>query len=97
MNKYQEALARIEKTAFFKTEHDFDNFRKDAKLLQELLDKTTPMKPKIYIDNKKESKRVYACPRCGNSCLKKWANERQVNRYCWDCGQALDWSEDESK
>ena len=42
-------------------------------------------------------KRVYAyvCPTCGNSCLEKYMNERQNTMFCWDCGQKLDWSDEE--
>ena len=41
-------------------------------------------------------KRVYAyvCPTCGNACLEKYMNERQNTMFCWNCGQKLDWSEE---
>lgn len=51
-------------------------------------------KPKL--NNKRFlGKDTYTCPRCGNVCLTKYANERQNNNFCWDCGQAIDWSEEE--
>ena len=34
---------------------------------------------------------TYTCPSCGNALLKHYMNERQETRYCWDCGQMLDW------
>ena len=92
MNKYQEALARIEKTAFFKTEHDFDNFRKDAKLLQELVDKATPVKL--------DRDRGFAECVCGvgfHGTVESEVSDGITISYCFSCGQALDWSEDESK
>lgn len=36
---------------------------------------------------------AYTCPSCGNMCLEKWATERSITSYCWDCGQKLDWSD----
>ena len=36
---------------------------------------------------------AYTCPSCGNMCLEKWATERSMTSYCWDCGQKLDWSD----
>ena len=51
-------------------------------------------KPKL--NNKRFlGKDTYTCQRCGNVCLTKYANERQNNNFCWDCGQAIDWSEEE--
>lgn len=34
---------------------------------------------------------TYTCPNCGNALLKHYMNERQETRYCWNCGQALEW------
>lgn len=39
----------------------------------------------------------YTCPTCGNALLTKMMNERQNTRFCWDCGQALDWEEGEQE
>lgn len=39
----------------------------------------------------------YTCPTCGNGLLTKRMNERQNTRFCWDCGQKLDWREGENK
>ena len=38
---------------------------------------------------------TYTCPNCGNALLKHYMNERQETRYCWDCGQALEWRDEE--
>lgn len=37
---------------------------------------------------------AYTCPSCGNMCLEKWATERSITSYCWDCGQKLDWGDE---
>lgn len=39
---------------------------------------------------------AYTCPSCGNMCLEKWATERSITSYCWDCGQKLDWEDAEN-
>lgn len=59
---------------------------------REAVNKAEKKKPKL---NYKSffGKKVYTCPTCGNCCLEEFANERQNNNYCWDCGQRLDWSE----
>lgn len=38
---------------------------------------------------------AYVCPTCGNACLEREANERQDTMFCWNCGQKLDWSDEE--
>ena len=43
------------------------------------------------IDKLFEIKNPYTCPNCGNALLEHYMNEHQETRYCWDCGQALDW------
>ena len=57
------------------------------------VEKQKPKKPRLNYKPKFFGKATYTCPKCGNICLEKFANERQNNRYCWDCGQAIDWSE----
>ena len=39
--------------------------------------------------------KYYTCPTCGNCLLTEMMNERQNTSYCWDCGQKLDWSEED--
>ena len=60
---------------------------------REAREKQKPKKPRLNYKPKFFGKATYTCPKCGNICLEKFANERQNNRYCWDCGQAIDWSE----
>ena len=60
------------------------------------LEKQIPKKPRKTDLYRGVLKRVYAyvCPTCGNTCLEKYMNERQNTMFCWDCGQKLDWSDD---
>lgn len=55
------------------------------------VEKQKPKKPRLNYKPKFFGKATYTCPRCGNCCLEEFANERQNNRYCWDCGQAIQW------
>ena len=68
------------------------------------VEKQKPKKPKLNYKpkffgnvstNLDNIKATYTCPKCRNVCLEKSANERQNNRYCWDCGQALLWESEE--
>lgn len=75
MNKYQEALNSIRKCIVSK------HGKLCIEMVQELVDKETPLKPKGL-----------ACPKCS-----KWVVEDtykgtlRFNR-CHDCGQRVDWS-----
>ena len=57
---------------------------------REAVEKQKPKKPRLNYKPKFFGKSTYTCPRCGNCCLEEFANERQNNNYCWDCGQRLD-------
>ena len=60
------------------------------------LEKQIQKKPRKTDSYRGVLKRVYAyvCPTCGNACLEKYMNERQNTMFCWNCGQKLDWSEE---
>lgn len=52
------------------------------------LEKQIPKKPKNeYTDNLDITTESPACPVCGNQSID------ETNKYCSDCGQALDWGE----
>ena len=57
------------------------------------VEKQKPKKPKLNYKPRFLGKATYTCPKCGNCCLEEFANERQNNNYCWDCGQAIRWDE----
>lgn len=61
------------------------------------LEKQIPKKPRKTDSYRGALKRVYAyvCPTCGNVCLEKYMNKRQNTMFCWNCGQKIDWSDEE--
>lgn len=76
------------------------NFGQQKEALQvaiKALEKKIPKKPRKTDSYRGVLKRVYAyvCPTCGNACLEKYMNERQNTMFCWNCGQKLDWSDEE--
>lgn len=82
MNDYQKAYQRLT-SRVYKNDHIEDVY-KDLEVLGELVDKATPKMPE-------EIDRGYGygyCPVCGHY------NEHPAN-YCHNCGQHLDWSEEE--
>lgn len=59
--------------------------------LQELVDKETSMKPKPqnpYLATEEK----YYCPKCGE-LLGHGIIKSELFKYCSDCGQKLDWEE----
>ena len=60
---------------------------------REAVEKQKAKKPKLNYKPRFLGKATYTCPKCGNCCLEEFANERQNNNYCWDCGQAIRWDE----
>lgn len=72
MNKYQEALDNVHA--------EWGTSDRDIDILQELVDRSTPIKPI------KDSHSISACSNCGRIFLNGKPN------YCSECGQALDWS-----
>jgi hypothetical protein len=83
MNKYQEALYSLER------EHIVSDFCKnETDLLQELVDRATPMKPieiLVYDEFIGANHYIQTCPNCG---LEVYDNNCCHNN---DCRQALDW------
>lgn len=106
-NKYQEALdyLAVNSSGLLINQGNKDTELMDwhyesRDLLQELVDKETPMKAIIY-DEKDEI--VYKCPDCGSEVrsIQKWAlddypyhlDSGEPNR-CDYCGKRIDWSDD---
>lgn len=94
MNKYKEALSSILFTMHYRVKPkalgkcEDDNFE----ILQELVDKATPMKPF------KESLQDYLCPICESYLSYDGLNDpiEEAPKYCSHCGQKIDWSKDET-
>jgi hypothetical protein len=88
MNKYQEALDRL------KINHSDVCQKLNCEVLQELVDKETPKKPKrIYppfgenVPIKRYPK-IFVCPDCVKEVRKEWS-------YCPYCKKHLDWGNEE--
>ncbi|RGT63969.1 hypothetical protein DWX05_02070 [Coprobacillus sp. AF18-15LB] len=106
MNKYKKALKDVanETVDGYYQPKTVEHFHsEDIGILRELVERATPKKPiknkmgKIsFLDKLFGTEATYTCPNCRNALLKHYMNERQETRYCWDCGQTLDWKgEDE--
>lgn len=94
MSKYQEAYNQIigslnlyRYELFFEKRNEPDSFIKEKKLLQELVNKAKPKKPIFPGENYFF---LWKCPSCNQDFISDSANN-----YCLNCGQAIDWSEDE--
>lgn len=86
MNKYQEALDN-----YFKAKKEFDDeMYNSMELLEELVDKATPIKL--------DRDRGFAECSCGvgfHGKVESEVSDGLTINYCFSCGQALDWSKDE--
>lgn len=88
MNKYQEALDNVYEELKRRPLVFESRLLKTSKpLLQELVDKATPFKP---LNKEIEGVNFVHYGQCKCGC-EVWENYE----FCTDCGQALDWSEDE--
>lgn len=104
MNKYQDALEYMKANAvqeitnsYFRKHKaldgiNFEEFDNNLTTLQELVDKETPKKVLIVNDE-------YVCPGCLNgdrlSTYERECYPHYDNPRCGECGQALDWNDDE--
>lgn len=94
MNKYEKAFDVIdtilhlmcgeEREDDYKPSHDemvnsMENFK-------ELVERATPMQPEFNHDED-----TYECPCCGKTYETYY--DGYLKKFCSDCGQALDWSE----
>ena len=90
MNKYQEALNKLKNLGDKDLYNEY--YLEWTNVLQELVDKETPMKPKIeqqhdYVEcHYVCSYEICLCPKCEVKI--SYADE-----YCSKCGQKLDWEE----
>nr|DAV75071.1 MAG TPA: putative hydrogenase nickel incorporation protein [Caudoviricetes sp.] len=93
VNKYQEALERLRILERAKNLHYQNQVapQVDCDVLQELVDKATPKKPDVNINNG-------YCPNCHQTFGLERTKEAMIRSrwfsFCPYCGQALDWSEE---
>ena len=92
MNKYQDSLDNFVKALShftnFKSIHDWKSD------LQELIDKVTPKAPNFEHSGQRSPDGVsvimffkYNCPCCKSRISR-------IDKFCPECGQAIDWSEE---
>lgn len=94
MNKYQEALDKLLENVDYKdySNQTINECDEATSTLQELVDKTTPNKPKrkrlFYNCHNGECDKafIYYCPVCNFSNVEDM-------KYCPECSQKLDWSD----
>ena len=88
MKKHQEALSRLRDTDLYYS--DDSKFHQDLDVLQELVDKATPIKPieNILGTGKYLITYTHECSKCGNYL-------EVSNKYCSECATELDWSVEE--
>ena len=102
MNNYQEAFDVIDTILHLMCgekredgyEPTMEEMTKAMSDFQELVDKATPNKPNYEAYGYSESELVYdtwICP----SCRTRYEVDYDSYEYCPNCGQALDWSEEE--
>lgn len=81
MSKYQEYKETIKNNY---PPSNYTMLREALDVSMELLDKATP----------KQLENDYYCPNC-TSRVKEYNPSNDRNDYCGQCGQALDWSDEE--
>ena len=92
MNKYQDSLDNFVKAlSLFTNCKSMQEWKSD---LQELVDKATPKAPNVEHSGWRSPDGVsvltffkYKCPCCERRVT-------DIDKFCPECGQAIDWSED---
>lgn len=98
MNRYKEALEDLLDylQEYHNHYHDDVSFE-NRKLLTELVETATPKKPitdgSTYLPSC--NKVQYICPHCKQIMLRTICIKAHKPNYCYKCGGALDWSEDD--
>ena len=67
----------------------------DIKIIDEIVAKAEPMKPKLAWKSQKDEGVVgYRCLNCNGSLGAKLDNKPMFPNFCRHCGQKLDWSDE---
>ena len=101
MTKYQEALDKLYKNIKIYTGLELSKQDKEnITILQELVDKETPMKvgkiqPVVLEEDIKNygNARFNLCPKCKRIVYPFHISDYSKIKYCENCGQKLDWSD----
>lgn len=95
MNKYQEALDRLKTNNYLTSREQ----RQYYNLLQKLVNKETPMKPKT-IKSKIHKGTEWVCPNCNHHIAyfdELGIGTVRVFNYCIECGQRLNLRSDKDE
>ena len=95
-NKYLEALDTLEydlDVCSPKDDVTVEHQNELIKILQELVDKETPMRVLVEVwDLSSTDEKDILCPKC--NALLGTTEEHYESNYCYNCGQRLDWSDE---
>lgn len=95
-NKYQQALDNYSENVDYRdySTKTVDIVNESYDILEELVNKETPKKLKSKTD--KDGRLLLVCPNCGDVYMKFWSDVETITcrKYCDECGQKLDWSEE---
>ena len=80
----EEALKHLKNHEYWAEISAFDEM---AEALIPVVEKQVPKKATPFSDNEL-SRYLLSCPTCGGDCI------LPSDKYCANCGQAIDWSED---
>lgn len=95
MNKYKDALTYLRSSALVTDHKQKERVNECTDVLQELVDKETPKKPDYEADGcDRNGEIIYDTWICPN-CEKKYEVDYDIYDRCPNCGQAIDWSEED--
>lgn len=71
--------------------HDYEAITEALALAVDALENQIPVKP---ISNDSHVVTWYCCSRCGKSITDRYDSMKKEYKYCTNCGQVIDWSEE---
>lgn len=86
VDELNDCIANNDKAQHFFISNQEAIIKKLENVLQELVDKATPIKPIKDEPSQIRYVQTYKCPKCGGSF------SGTISKYCYHCGQAIDWS-----
>lgn len=90
--KPEEALFLFNNMEFAEKYQGKDEYAEVSLVIKQALEKQTPEKPIVYKMYDTGKVVGYVCPKC--KCDEIYSGIYRYD-YCRDCGQAIDWSEEE--
>lgn len=95
MNEIIKRLRRLSKSLKeMKCIDHIEQLDKDIDEIEKIFDKATPKKP-INRINYRTDINAYYCPNCNGFICNYYDKDNERDDYCCNCGQALDWSDED--